>query len=199
FEQSNYIFLSKLTTSFPFSFFLHFSFFSSSFSFSLSLSLSFTSVCCCSPISTKPLQFLSSLVSGQFENIKLDYSRKGSPVKWVFKEKYNLEQRKKESTVIREKYPDKIPIIAQKSPKSHLKDLDKYKLLIPYEVTVAQLMYLLRDRLKLTQKESIYLFIDRTLPQSSALIGELWYRHRDEDGFLYVMFSEENTFGSRQN
>ncbi|XP_015788263.1 gamma-aminobutyric acid receptor-associated protein-like 2 [Tetranychus urticae] len=130
---------------------------------------------------------------------KSEHSRQASPMKWNFKEKFSLEQRKKESTAIREKYPDKIPIIAQKSPKSHLKDLEKYKMLIPYEVTVAQLMYLLRDRLELTQRESIYLFIDRTLPQSSALVGELWFRHQDDDGFLYVMFSEENTFGKFQD
>ncbi|XP_074593304.1 gamma-aminobutyric acid receptor-associated protein-like 2 [Brevipalpus obovatus] len=118
-----------------------------------------------------------------------------SPIKWAFKEKHSAEQRFSESSAIRDKFPDCVPVVVQKSAKSHLKDLDKCKWVVPYDLTVAQFMYILRDRLKLTQKESIYVFIDRTLPQSSATIGELWTRHRDEDNFLYFMFSEENTFG----
>jgi len=30
---------------------------------------------------------------------------------------------------------------------------------------------------------------------SSASVGEVYEEHRDEDGFLYVQFSGENTFG----
>jgi len=29
----------------------------------------------------------------------------------------------------------------------------------------------------------------------SASVGEVYEEHRDEDGFLYVQFSGENTFG----
>lgn len=32
--------------------------------------------------------------------------------------------------------------------------------------------------------------------QNSALIGELYQQFRDEDGFIYIMYSGENTFGS---
>lgn len=31
----------------------------------------------------------------------------------------------------------------------------------------------------------------------SALIGELYSQHKDEDGFIYIMYSGENTFGSK--
>lgn len=31
--------------------------------------------------------------------------------------------------------------------------------------------------------------------QNSALIGELYQQFRDEDGFIYIMYSGENTFG----
>ena len=29
----------------------------------------------------------------------------------------------------------------------------------------------------------------------SSLMGELYTQHKDEDGFIYVMYSGENTFG----
>ena len=33
------------------------------------------------------------------------------------------------------------------------------------------------------------------LSLASALIGELYQQFRDEDGFIYIMYSGENTFG----
>jgi len=30
----------------------------------------------------------------------------------------------------------------------------------------------------------------------SASVGEVYEEHRDEDGFLYVQYSGENTFGA---
>ena len=33
------------------------------------------------------------------------------------------------------------------------------------------------------------------LVPNSASVGEVYEEHRDEDGFLYVQFSGENTFG----
>ena len=34
-----------------------------------------------------------------------------------------------------------------------------------------------------------------TFVPNSASVGEVYDEHRDEDGFLYVQFSGENTFG----
>jgi len=33
------------------------------------------------------------------------------------------------------------------------------------------------------------------LPQSSAAMGQVYEEHKDEDGFLYIAYSGENTFG----
>ncbi|RWS29213.1 hypothetical protein B4U80_09264 [Leptotrombidium deliense] len=86
-------------------------------------------------------------------------------------------------------------VIVQKAPHSSISDLDKHKFLVPYEVTVAQFIWILRQRLKLDPRKAIYLFVNRTLPQSSALMGEIYYQCQEDDGFLYVIFSGENTFG----
>lgn len=114
---------------------------------------------------------------------------------WRFKEQYSLEQRKQEAASILIKYPDRVPVVVQRAPHSSIGDLDKHKFLVPFEVTVAQFMWILRQRLRLNPNKAIYLFINRSLPQSSALIGELYAEYHDEDGFMYVMFSGENTFG----
>ncbi|RWS08332.1 GABA receptor type A-associated protein-like protein [Dinothrombium tinctorium] len=56
-------------------------------------------------------------------------------------------------------------------------------------------MWILRQRLKLDARKAIYLFVNKTLPQSSSLMGEIYCQYHEEDGFLYVLFSGENTFG----
>lgn len=79
---------------------------------------------------------------------------------------YSSEQRKRESRQILLKYPDRVPVVVQRAPNSTLVDLDKHKFLVPYEVTVAQFMWILRQRLTLSHNKAIYIFINKTLPQS---------------------------------
>jgi GABA(A) receptor-associated protein len=116
-------------------------------------------------------------------------------MQWKFKETYTLEQRQQESSSILHKYPDRVPVVVQKAQHSNLMDLDKHKFLVPFDVTVAQFMWILRQRLVLSSNKAIYLFLNKTLPQSSSLMGELYTQFKDEDGFLYVMYSGESTFG----
>lgn len=87
-------------------------------------------------------------------------------------------------------------VIIQKAPHSSIGDLDKNKFLVPYEVTVAQFIWILRQRLRLNPNKAIYLFVNKTLPQSSALMGEIYNQLHDQDGFVYAMYSGENTFGA---
>uniref|UniRef100_A0A5F9D7G8 Autophagy-related protein n=1 Tax=Oryctolagus cuniculus TaxID=9986 RepID=A0A5F9D7G8_RABIT len=50
-------------------------------------------------------------------------------------------------------------------------------------------------RVQLPSEKVIFLFVDRTVPQSSLAIGQCYEKEKDEDGFLYVACSGENTFG----
>ena len=57
-------------------------------------------------------------------------------------------------------------------------------------------MYVIRKRLKLTSDKSIYLFInEKIIPTTSALLGEIYEKYKDEDGFLYISYGGESTFG----
>jgi GABA(A) receptor-associated protein len=48
-------------------------------------------------------------------------------MKWNYKEENPFEKRRAEGEKIRRKYPDRIPVIVEKAPKSRLRDLDKKK------------------------------------------------------------------------
>ncbi|KAK3691827.1 hypothetical protein RRG08_014209 [Elysia crispata] len=116
-------------------------------------------------------------------------------MKFKFKEEHTFEHRKLESGKIRTKYPERIPVIVEKDPKSQIATIDKRKFLVPSDISVAQFMWIIRKRIQLPSEKAIFLFVGKVLPQSSASMGQIYEDHRDEDGFLYIAYSGENTFG----
>jgi GABA(A) receptor-associated protein len=53
-----------------------------------------------------------------------------------FKDQHSFEKRSAEASRIRSKYPDRIPVIAEKSDKSDIADIDKKKYLVPADLTM---------------------------------------------------------------
>uniref|UniRef100_A0A3Q2QZ76 Gamma-aminobutyric acid receptor-associated protein-like 2 n=1 Tax=Fundulus heteroclitus TaxID=8078 RepID=A0A3Q2QZ76_FUNHE len=113
----------------------------------------------------------------------------------TYKELVAEEHRCVESAKIRNKYPDRVPVIVEKVSGSQIVDIDKRKYLVPSDITVAQFMWIIRKRIQLPSEKAIFLFVDKTVPQSSLTMGQLYDKEKDEDGFLYVAYSGENTFG----
>lgn len=114
----------------------------------------------------------------------------------VFKKEQPLEKRKEESARIREKYPNRIPVIVEKSYSSHLQTIDKKKYLVPGDLTLGQLVYVIRKRIpKMTAEKGLFVFINDSLIPMSETLAKINKDHADEDGFLYLVYSEENTFG----
>merc|ERR1712054_486091 len=54
----------------------------------------------------------------------------------------------------------------------------------------------IRQRIKLSPEKAIFIFVDEVLPPTAALMSSIYEEHKDEDGFLYITYSGENTFGS---
>ena len=68
--------------------------------------------------------------------------------------------------------------------------------LVPSDLTVGQFVYVIRKRIKLEPEKAIFIFVNNTLPSTAALMSQIYKDHKDEDGFLYVTYSGENTFGT---
>ncbi|XP_057996607.1 autophagy-related protein 8C-like [Hevea brasiliensis] len=111
---------------------------------------------------------------------------------------YYSERRQAEAARIREKYPDRIPVIVEKAGRSDVPDIDKKKYLVPADLTVGQFVYVIRKRIKLSAEKAIFVFVKNTLPPTVALMSAIYEENKDEDGFLYMSYSGENTFGSHQ-
>ena len=117
----------------------------------------------------------------------------------IFKKKFTLEQRSAESKKIITKYPSKIPIIIEASKSCTLNPISKNKFLVPEDLTLGQFLNIVRKRIELDSKDALFVFInDKTLPATSANINQLYNDHKDEDGFLYMTYCNENTFGDRK-
>jgi GABA(A) receptor-associated protein len=113
-----------------------------------------------------------------------------------FKSLYSFEDRFAEAQRVLEKHPYRIPVICEKATiNNNLPSLDKSKYLVPIDLTVGQFIYTIRSRMKLPPEEAIFLLISQNIFSSSTLIGTLYNLYRDADGFLYVQYCKENTFG----
>lgn len=114
-----------------------------------------------------------------------------------FKQKYNFETRQNISSKVRSKQPNFIPIIIERADKSNISALPREKYLIPESSTIAKLLITIRGELKIGPEKAIFIFIgDKSvLPPVSSTIGILDSKYRDADGFLYIKYASENTFG----
>lgn len=55
---------------------------------------------------------------------------------------------------------------------------------------------ILKKRIKMNDKQSIFLLCNNELIINTELIYNLYNRQKDDDGFLYIIISLENTFGN---
>lgn len=114
-----------------------------------------------------------------------------------FKYRFSFEKRRNEAHRILTKYPDRVPVICERDPRSlDIPEIDRKKYLIPYDLTVANFMYVIRKRLTLPPEKSIYLFVDETvMPATSQYLRNIYADHAHKDGFLYITYAGETTFG----
>lgn len=114
-----------------------------------------------------------------------------------FKTEFSLDQRKNESSRVLSKYPDRVPIICEKSDTASKEcpDIDKKKYLVPRDLTMGQFLYIIRKRLKLAPEKAIFLFVGNSIMPSTSSINDIYNHKKDFDGFLYIKYAFENIFG----
>lgn len=107
-----------------------------------------------------------------------------------------VEKRSSESARILQRFKDRLPVICEKVENSDIQEIDKRKYLVPGDLTVGQFVYVIRKRIKLPSEKAIFIFVNDILPPTAALMSTIYEEHKDKDGFLYVLYSGENTFGT---
>lgn len=118
----------------------------------------------------------------------------------AFKKEVPLEKRQELNKRIKEKYPNRLPVIIEVHQDRFTKPLvlSKTKYLVGPEMTFSSLLYELRKHIYLIEShESLFLFVNESLvPPNTSMIGQIYDQHKDsEDNFLYLILTKENTFG----
>lgn len=107
-----------------------------------------------------------------------------------------FEMRFQEAERIRKKFPDRIPVIVERNQNcTNVPQIDKKKYLVPSDLTIGQFVYVIRKRIKLSAEQAIFIFVKNYLPPTASLMSTIYETHKDRDGFLYITYSGENTFG----
>ena len=107
-----------------------------------------------------------------------------------------FDERIKESKNIMEKYPDRLPIIVQRYKKcKNIKDINKNKFLVPKDMSMSQFVYIIRKRIELSPEQALFVLVNGNLIPSKYIISNIYENGKDKDGFLYMYYSGENTFG----
>ncbi len=107
-----------------------------------------------------------------------------------------FERRRAEAQNIMSKYPDRIPIIVQMGRGAKdVPPLDKNKFLAPKNMSMGQFIYVVRRRINLPAEKALFLFVADILPTTATTMLELYGTYAEPDGFLYVYYTSESTFG----
>ena len=56
-------------------------------------------------------------------------------------------------------------------------------------------MYVIRKRMHLTPEKALYLFVNDKMIPCSSLLSTVYDAEKAEDGFLYINYAGESTFG----
>jgi GABA(A) receptor-associated protein len=113
--------------------------------------------------------------------------------KLSFRDKHSFDKRKGESEKILAKYPNRIPVICE--PFGDVSELDRNKYLVPDDLSIAQFLYVIRKRMLIEPEKSIYLFVKTHIMAGNMSLSSVYDKYNDEDGFLYITYGGENTFG----
>ena len=111
-----------------------------------------------------------------------------------YKQKYTFEERLERARVMKEKYPNKLPIVLVPEKNIVLKST---QFLVSRDLTFAQFISMVRKTyaLELKSHEAIFCMVNKMLPPSASLLSSIHMTHAEPDGILYIHIKKESTFG----
>lgn len=115
----------------------------------------------------------------------------------TYKDNTPIERRKQMAARVKERYPDRLPIICEPIRNETKMRMDKRKFLCPSTLRMSHFIVVIKSRIKdLKPTEAIYIYVNNSIiPPNTMTVSEAYEKYADEDGLLYIQFAKENTFG----
>lgn len=99
------------------------------------------------------------------------------------------------SASLRAKHPDRLPCILELGSKELETTLVQTKFLVPAVKTFGEFSFFIRSKIGVKSHEALFFFVNNKIPVFSKTFSEIYSEFKDQDGFLYIVVSTENTFG----
>jgi len=93
------------------------------------------------------------------------------------------------------KHENKIPVVVETDTRSTLKFFS-FKMSLKPTVQVSALAKIVRDKIQLSNSEAIFLFCGNVSLAGNRMLGDTYEKYRDNDGFLYIVVSNIESFGT---
>lgn len=92
---------------------------------------------------------------------------------------------------------DKIPVIVEQGEFKQTPKINRCKYISPRDISFGQFAVEIRKNIpRIDSSVAIFYYLSNNmLPTNSTLMGNIYDQHKDEDGFLYITYCAENTFG----
>lgn len=119
-----------------------------------------------------------------------------------FISKNSPDQRKAVSAQLVEQYPERIPVVVVKYPGARVADLPekRTRLLAPADITIAKFVSEMRKSIQLGRLENLFVYVGDSLVQNPNLkMSQLYAKHKNDDGFLYVVYSDQSVLPADRN
>ena len=122
--------------------------------------------------------------------------------KFLFKHHYPIEKRMQWSKEARLKYSNKLPLIVEKDHKCQaLDDLTNPKFLMPRTFSISEVQMIIRRKLNLRKEQGLFLMVNdgKDIVKANQSLENVFETYKDEDGFLYILYTQEDMFGQNNN
>jgi GABA(A) receptor-associated protein len=106
----------------------------------------------------------------------------------------SIDYRMQEAKRLAYKYPDRVPVVI-KAGNKNTPNTEHFKYLVPKTQTIGDFIGVIRKKTSIKSYQALFVFVNGVLPPMSSTMLNVHTEHHEEDGFLYITYSLENTFG----
>ncbi len=97
------------------------------------------------------------------------------------------------------KHPNRVPIIISSNS---FKEHGQHRFIVPNNITIAEFMKILRNKVSLRPEEAIYVFVkditiskEGILVPSSSTVESIYNQYKDKNLVLNLIYEKEEIFG----
>ena len=98
-----------------------------------------------------------------------------------------------------QKYPGRAMVVMYHDGRAETPLLKRTKFVCPSELSVAQLMVILRKNVHLDSSQALFVFYQNLLLPGNTTLAQARASHGDLDGILHLTYSCESSFGGVAN